>query len=264
MNHLDRRWQQRAHVWLLLQLPSQLLNFSCLLRPLARPLLIVSFKLCLHLSTLSQPIRAFLLKRIHLLLQHGSCLLGLLDWPAVGSEVGGGGWCGYVDPYVTDMLFLKKLEDYTYLHLSVLVWVLQLQGLVLFMDLLWGKQQILDLPAHSWIKDCPIYRDMDYVAPCHQGALILVVDTCWSAAASLCWKLLWIIFSRCSKSAELWSPACFAEGLISACKHGYNHTKTQWAYWAFSSKWVWVVGCSCEFAVCTCSGTLLKRFSDVS
>lgn len=162
------------------------------------------------------------------------------------------------------MLFLKKVEDCAYLYLSALVWVLQLQGLVLFMELLWGNQQILDLPAHSWIKDYPIYRDMHCSAPSHQGTLIWVVDTCWSAASSLCWKPSRITFSSCSKSAELWSPASFAEGLVSACKIGSNHTKTQWDYWDFPSDWFWAVRCRCAFPVWTFHSMLLERFSDVS
>lgn len=43
-----------------------------------------------------------------------------------------------------------------------------------------------------------------------------------------------------------------------------NTTSTQRAYGAFLLDWVWVVECTCEFAVCTYSGMLLERFSDVS
>lgn len=48
----------------------------------------------------------------------------------------------------------------------------------------------------------------------------------------------------------------FAEGqLVSACKHGQNTI--------YPSDYVWGVGCSYVFAVCTYSGMLLERFSDV-
>lgn len=44
--------------------------------------------------------------------------------------------CGDVNSYITDMMFLKKVKDCAYLHLSALVCVLQLKELVLFMELL--------------------------------------------------------------------------------------------------------------------------------
>lgn len=115
---------------------------------------------------------------------------------------------------------------------------------------------------HSCIKDCPIYLDTYRVAPCHQD--ISVVDTCWSAASSLCWELSWIIFSSCSTSAELWSPESFAEGLVSSCKHGNNHTKHSGHNGHFTGAGSRLLDVAVDFAVCTYSSMLLERFPNSS